>query len=104
MPTCSSASFYHALGQGRAVSAGGDVGTLDAYLAQQVADGVGGVGLAAFGRPEACPVLLVVAPAAGWLAPAGLARQPGPRTGNDPRWWQHAERGRQVKGDAHDPG
>ena len=47
------------LGQRRAVSAGGDVGALDAHRAQQVADRVGGEGLAALGRAEALGVELV---------------------------------------------
>jgi len=44
------------LGQGRAVGPGGDAGALDARSPQQVADRVGGEGLAAPGRAEALRV------------------------------------------------
>jgi hypothetical protein len=51
----------------------------------------------------ASPILLVAAPAlrAGWL-PLTSPGQLGHRTRTGPARWEHAEKGRRLKGDAHD--
>jgi hypothetical protein len=80
------------------------MGTLHAYHAQQVAAALAvKVWQRLGGRKPARSCWWWHRPT-GWLGPAGLARQPGQRMETTPRWWQHAERGRHVKGDAHDPG